>query len=80
MMPELPVEVWAHIFDIIEEERSRVAATVIQARFRAYMAACIVRLGPLSYLLRYVHKGRPNEVSAVVEWQLRGHPHVHSLM
>ena len=58
---------WAHVFDMIEEERSRVAATVIQARFRAYAAACMVaslRSG-LSYLLRYIRKGRPNEVSAV---------------
>ena len=43
----------------------------------------------MSYLLQYVRKGRPNEVSAVaaaarlfsvVEWQSRGHPHVHLLM
>ena len=89
MMPELPVEIWAHIFDMIEQERSRVAAMVIQDRFRAYAAARMMRLGPLSYLLRYIRKGGPNEVSAVagaarlcsvVEWQSRGHPHVRFLI
>ena len=89
MMPELPVEIWAHIFDMIEQERSRVAAMVIQDQFRAYAAARMMRLGPLSYLLRYIRKVGPNEVSAVagaarlcsvVEWQSRGHPHVHFLI
>ena len=64
------------------------AATVIQAQFRAYAAARMMRLGPLSYLLRYIRKGGPNEVSAVagaarlcsvVEWQSRGHPQCISL-
>jgi pyruvate/2-oxoglutarate dehydrogenase complex dihydrolipoamide acyltransferase (E2) component len=72
MMPELPVEVWAYIYDIIDQERLCDAATVIQARYRAYAAARMVarlRSG-LSYLMRYIRKGI-NEVSAlgVVERQ-----------
>ena len=53
LWPDLPVEVWAYIMDILEEQRRR-AATVIEAHFRGYKT----RIGPLRWILRYIRKGR----------------------
>ena len=74
-MPDLPVEVWAYIMDILEEQRRR-AATVIEAHFRGYKT----RIGPLRWILRYIRKGRlvqTRATYAVTELQARGCPHAH---
>ena len=51
-MPDLPVELWAYIMDILEEQRRR-AATVIEAYFRGYKT----HIGPLRWILHYMRKG-----------------------
>ena len=79
-MPDLPVEVWAYIMDILEEQR-RHAATVIEAHFRGYK----MRIGPLRRILRYICKGRlvqrhaPHMRSPSM-LQARGRPHAHIMV
>ena len=57
-MPELPTEIWAHIFDLLETERVETerahAAISIQAHYKGFK----VRIGPLRWVLRYIRKGR----------------------
>ena len=51
-MPDLPVEVWAHIMDMLAAQRRR-AATAIQAHYNGFKT----RIGPLRWILRYIRKG-----------------------
>jgi len=53
-MPDLPVDIWAYIMDILEDQRGR-AATIIQADVRGHM----LRKGPLGCVRFYVRKPKP---------------------
>ena len=70
LVPDLPVELWAHIMDILQEQRHN-SATAIQSHFKGYK----VRIGPLRWILRYIRKGRLVETRAryaATQLQARG--------
>ena len=74
-MPDLPVEIWAFIMDILQEQR-RTAAAVIQAHFKGFKT----RIGPLRWIIRYIRKGnlvQTRAAYAIAELQQRGCPHTH---
>ena len=76
-MPDLPVELWAYIMDILQEQRRR-AAINIQAHYKGYK----VRIGPLRWVLKYIRKGVLVQTRAAyyrAEQQMRGAMHVHAV-
>lgn len=55
VVPSLPAELWAHIMDLLEAERSQ-AATSIAAHFKGFKVRKY-NVGCLRYLLKYIRKG-----------------------
>ena len=73
-MPDMPVEIWEYIMDILQEQR-RTAATVIQAHFKGFKT----RIGPLRWIIRYLRKSdlvQTRAAYAIAELQARGRPSI----
>ena len=78
-MPDLPVEIWAFIMDLLQDQRRMTAAVRIQAHFKGFKT----RIGPLRWILRYIRKSdlvQTRAAYAIDELQKRGRPHTHVVM